>query len=56
MVGSNNKLNNAIATIKALCSYKHAAHFTKMLNEKKTMDKAEKADVVEKKEEVKSTT
>lgn len=26
---SNNKLNNALATIKALYSYKHAEHFNK---------------------------
>lgn len=36
MVGSNNKLNNAMTTIKALCSYKHAAHFEKMCNERKS--------------------
>jgi small subunit ribosomal protein S5 len=28
MIGSNNKLNNALATIKALASYKHADHFS----------------------------
>jgi ribosomal protein S5 len=34
MMGSNNKLNNALATIGALCAYKHAWHFTKMCVEK----------------------
>ena len=33
IVGSNNKLNNALTTIKALSSYKHAAHFNKMIAE-----------------------
>jgi ribosomal protein S5 len=33
IVGSNNKLNNALTTIKALTSYKHAAHFNKMIAE-----------------------
>ncbi|MDR2190134.1 MAG: hypothetical protein LBP53_02890 [Candidatus Peribacteria bacterium] len=28
MIGSNNKLNNALATIKALASYKHADYFS----------------------------
>ncbi len=28
MIGSNNKLNNALATIQALASYKHAEHFS----------------------------
>lgn len=30
MVGSNNKLNNALATIKALSSYKHADYFSQL--------------------------
>ena len=29
IMGSNNKLNNAMATIRALSSYKHAEHFNK---------------------------
>jgi len=33
ILGSNNKLNNALATIKALCSYKHAAFFNKVIAE-----------------------
>lgn len=53
---SNNKLNNAIATVKALSTYKHAAHFDKMLNTKndeaattkKTVEKSEETKVVEK--------
>ena len=28
MMGSNNKLNNALATIQALASYKHAEYFS----------------------------
>ena len=35
MVGSNNKLNNALATIKALSSYKHPEHFVAMQKTKK---------------------
>lgn len=35
MVGSNNKLNNALATIKALSSYKHADHFVGLQKTKK---------------------
>lgn len=34
IIWSNNKLNNAIATVNALCSYKHADHFSKLLNKK----------------------
>ena len=30
MVGSNNKLNNALATIRALASYKHADYFSSL--------------------------
>lgn len=30
MVGSNNKLNNALATIRALSAYKHADHFASL--------------------------
>ena len=33
IVGSNNKLNNAIACINALSMYKHADHFTAIKNE-----------------------
>jgi len=47
MIGSNNKLNNAMATIKALCSYKHAGHFEKMCNEKKAVEKDEQEEKVE---------
>jgi|GEM_PF-3282485 len=58
MVGSNNKLNNAMATILALCNYKHAGHFAKMCNERKVvkeedvereMDTAKREPKVEKK-------
>ena len=34
IVGSSNKLNNAMATIKALCAYKHADHFNQLLVKK----------------------
>lgn len=36
IIGSNNKLNNAIATVNALCSYKHPEHFSKLLTKKDT--------------------
>ena len=35
MVGSNNKLNNALATIQALSAYKHADYFTALKGDKK---------------------
>lgn len=34
IMGSNNKLNNAMASIKALSSYKHADHFNKRVVQK----------------------
>jgi small subunit ribosomal protein S5 len=34
IIGSNNKLNNALVTIKALSSYKHKDHFVNMLTKK----------------------
>lgn len=40
MIGANNKLNNALATIQALASYKHADYFTG-LREVKGEEKAE---------------
>jgi len=47
MIGSNNKLNNAMATIRALCDYKHAGHFAKMCNERKvTSDEEVKEEKV----------
>ena len=42
MIGSNNKLNNAMATIQALCNYKHAGHFAKMCNERKVTKEDER--------------
>lgn len=39
IVGSNNKLNNALATIKALSSYKHADFFGKLLAKKADAEK-----------------
>lgn len=38
---SNNKLNNAIASINALTKYKHAEHFTASKNNKKVEEKQE---------------
>lgn len=43
MVGSNNKLNNALATIKALSSYKHPEYFVGLKKEKPVEAQAEKA-------------
>lgn len=37
MIGSNNKLNNALATIKALCAYKHSDYFNSLCAERKTV-------------------
>lgn len=58
MIGSNNKLNNALATIKALCNYKHSDYFAKLCSEKltkKTSDEEKEDEVVEsKKVEVKA--
>jgi len=55
IVGSNNKLNNAIACINALSMYKHADHFTAIKEEKveetKEEIKNEKKVVEEVKEE-----
>ena len=48
MVGSNNKLNNALATIRALASYKHADYFTSLKTTKS--DENESADAAEVKE------
>ena len=47
MVGSNNKLNNALATIKALALYKHADYFSSL---KKTTKGEENEEAVEVKE------
>lgn len=56
IIWSNNKLNNAIATVNALCAYKHAEHFSKLLiKNSKPENKPEnnvEAEVVEKKAEV----
>lgn len=46
IVGSNNKLNNAIATIIALGSYKHTDFFKSLLN-KKDLDKEEVVESAE---------
>ena len=47
MIGSNNKLNNALATILALASYKHADYFSSL----RTVKGIEGKDEVEVKEE-----
>ena len=54
MIGSNNKLNNALATILALASYKHADYFSSLRAVKavEESDEAE-ADEVEEKKPVK---
>ena len=57
MIGSNNKLNNALATILALASYKHADYFSSLravkdvekdeeVEEKRPAKKAEKVEEV----------
>lgn len=48
IIGSNNKLNNSIATINALLKYKHADHFTALNKDKKAESKEE--NVLEKKD------
>ena len=48
MIGSNNKLNNALATILALASYKHADYFSS-LRAAKAVENEEVAEVEEKK-------
>jgi len=66
MIGSNNKLNNALATILALASYKHADYFSSLrvvkaiegndeaeVEEKTAKKAAPKAEKVEKSEEKK---
>ena len=45
IIGSNNKLNNALTTIQALSSYKHADHFNKRVVAKAVADTTD--DVVE---------
>jgi len=50
---SNNKLNNAIATIMALSTYKHADHFNKKLNTKNDETTTAKKAVEETKVEAK---
>lgn len=49
MVGSNNKLNNALATIRALSAYKHADYFSSLKvakAEEEATPSEEKAEVV----------
>ena len=50
MIGSNNKLNNALATILALASYKHADYFSSL---RAVKDVEEKEEVVEEKKPAK---
>lgn len=49
MVGSNNKLNNALATIRALASYKHADYFSSLKTTKAEEVAEEVAEVKEEK-------
>ena len=56
MVGSNNKLNNALATIKALSSYKHPEHFVAMQKTKKEETPVVAQEAVEEKAPVKRAT
>ena len=49
MVGSNNKLNNALATIRALASYKHADYFSSLKTTKAEEATEEVAEVKEEK-------
>jgi ribosomal protein S5 len=49
MVGSNNKLNNALATIRALASYKHADYFSSLKKTTKGEETEAVEEVVEKK-------
>jgi len=55
IMGSNNKLNNAIATIKALTKYKHAEHFSDLKKEKNDDKKLDNKEIknIDKKEEIK---
>ena len=57
MIGSNNKLNNALATILALASYKHADYFSSLRAVKavEESDDAEADEVEEKKPAKKAT-
>jgi small subunit ribosomal protein S5 len=56
ILGSNNKLNNALATIKALGAYKHTDFFTSLLAKKKNASSEEVAeDVVDATEDTKNT-
>ncbi|MDR0608069.1 MAG: 30S ribosomal protein S5 [Candidatus Peribacteria bacterium] len=52
MIGSNNKLNNALATIQALASYKHADYFTGL----REIKEEETSAVVKQEEEKNSET
>lgn len=58
-LGSTNKLNNALATIKALSSYKHAEHFESLLDSKADKEEQQKVTAKEsnssKKENTKKT-
>ena len=48
IIGSNNKLNNALTTLRALASYKHADFFNKIIAEAaSTEDEAEEETLAE---------
>lgn len=55
MIGSNNKLNNALATIKALSSYKHADHFSAIEDKTSTEDIEKSEEKIEGKSDKKPT-
>ncbi|MCF7835057.1 30S ribosomal protein S5 [Candidatus Gracilibacteria bacterium] len=50
IIGSNNKLNNALATIKALSKYKHADFFVSLHEKKPETDVSEEGDNLNNKE------
>jgi small subunit ribosomal protein S5 len=56
MIGSNNKLNNALATIQALASYKHADYFSGLREVKEEETTSEKAEPKAGKKEEKADT
>jgi len=50
IIGSNNKLNNAMATIRALSAYKHAEHFNKRVVQKAKLHEETEEKIEDKKE------
>lgn len=57
IIWSNNKLNNALATIRALSAYKHADHFNGLVEKKaEVVEDKKEAKKVEKKDDTKKKT